>query len=85
MFAEWQTLGKVALSKGLSAAVLKLTAVSLCRGPALGKEASLPSAKHLALGKEGLYRVSSLYTRQIIFLFFLILATKLFVVSSYTM
>jgi hypothetical protein len=34
-FADWQTLGK-----GPSAAVLKLTAVSLCRGPqaALGKD-----------------------------------------------
>jgi hypothetical protein len=44
---------KATLGKGPSSTVLKLTAVSLCRGPrsTLGKEASLPSAKYLALGK----------------------------------
>jgi hypothetical protein len=59
-FTECRTLGteklsaNAALDKGPSAAVLKLTAVSLCRGPrlALGKEASLSSAKYLALGKD---------------------------------
>jgi hypothetical protein len=45
---------KAALGKGPSAAVLKLMAVSLCQGlrSALDKEASLPSAKYLTLGKE---------------------------------
>jgi hypothetical protein len=45
---------KAALGKGPSAAVLKLTAVSLCRAPrsALDKEAFLLSAKYLALGKD---------------------------------
>jgi hypothetical protein len=45
---------KAALSKGSSVANLKLTVVSLCRGPrsTLGKEASLSSAKYLALGKD---------------------------------
>jgi hydrogenase/urease accessory protein HupE len=38
--------------------------------PALSKADSLSSVKYLALGKEGLYRVSSVDTRQSIFLFF---------------
>jgi hypothetical protein len=44
---------KEALGKGPSAAVPKLTAVSLCRVPglALGKEDSLSSAIYMALGK----------------------------------
>jgi hypothetical protein len=44
---------KVALGKGPSAAVLKLTAVSLYREPRVGtrQRSSLPSAKYWALGK----------------------------------
>jgi hypothetical protein len=51
MFAEWQTLGKGDARQRAISGRLKLTAVSLCRGSALGKE-SLPSAKNLALGKD---------------------------------
>jgi hypothetical protein len=32
-FTEWQTLDKKTLDKGPSTAVIKLTVVSLCRGP----------------------------------------------------
>jgi hypothetical protein len=83
-FAERQTLGKDDARQRVVSGHLQLTAVNLCRGPkpALGKAYSLPSVKYLALGKEGLYRVSSVDTRQSIFF---ILATKLFVVCSYTM
>jgi hypothetical protein len=51
MFAD---SAKVTLGKGPSATVIKLTTVSLCRGPrsALGKETSLPSVKYLTLRKE---------------------------------
>jgi hypothetical protein len=55
------------------------------RQRAVSGRQSLPSVKYLALGKESLCRVSSVDTRQSIFLFFLILVTKLFVVCSYTM
>jgi hypothetical protein len=49
---------KAALGKESSAAVLKLAAVSLCRGlrSTLGKEASLPSAKYLGQYAEALVR-----------------------------
>jgi hypothetical protein len=46
---------KVALGKAPSAAVIKLTVVSLCRGPTLGKDASLPSAKYWTLDKAYFY------------------------------
>jgi hypothetical protein len=49
---------KVALTKWPSAAVLKLTAVNLCRGPRVGTR------------QRTLYPVSSVDTRQNIFLFF---------------
>jgi hypothetical protein len=52
IFAEWQTLGKGGARQRAVRGRLKLTVVSLCRGPALGKEAFLPSAKYLALGKD---------------------------------
>jgi hypothetical protein len=62
----------MALDKELSTAVYscRLSAFAEGRKPALGKADSLPSVKYLALGKEGLYRVSSVDTRQSIFLFF---------------
>jgi hypothetical protein len=62
---------KAALGKGPSAAVLKLTAVSLCRGPrsALGKGASLPSAKYLALDKD-LFTECLLWTLGNIYFYF---------------
>jgi hypothetical protein len=92
LFTECRTLGttkhsaKMALGKGPLAAVYSWRPSVFAEGrkPALGKADSLPSVKYLALGKESLYRVSSMDTRQSIFLFF-ILATKLFVVCSYTM
>jgi hypothetical protein len=64
---------KGALGKEPSAAVPKLTAVSLCREPTVGTR------------QRRLCRVSSLDTRQSIFLFFFILSPKLFMVCSYTM
>jgi hypothetical protein len=79
LFTECRTLGtekhsaKTALPSGKHSAKgrQRLSAFAEGRKPALGKADSLPSAKYLALGKEGLYRVSSVDTRQIIFLFFL--------------
>jgi hypothetical protein len=50
IFAEWQTLGKGGSGQRAVSDSLKLTAVSLCRWPALSKETSLPRAKYLALG-----------------------------------
>jgi hypothetical protein len=73
MFAEWQTLGKGGARQRAINGRLKLTAISLCRGLRAGTRQS------------PLYRVCSLDIRQSIFLFFLFLATKLFVVCSYTM
>jgi hypothetical protein len=86
VFAEWQTLGKDDARQRAVSGHLKLTAVSLYRGPrpALSKADSLLSVNQLTLGKEGLYRVSSLTLGKAFFYFF-ILATKLFVVYSYTM
>jgi predicted permease len=76
---------KTVLGKGPLAAVYSWRPSAFVEGRklTLGKADSLPSVKYLALGKEGLYRVSSVDTRQSIFYFF-ILATKLFVVCSYT-
>jgi hypothetical protein len=51
-FAEWQTLGKGGARQRDVSDRLKLTVVTLCQGPALGKETSLPSVKYLALGKD---------------------------------
>jgi hypothetical protein len=86
VFASGKHSAKTTLGKGLLAAVYSWRSSVFAEGrkPALGKADSLPSVKYLALGKEGLYQVSSVDTRQSIFLFF-ILATKLFVVCSYTM
>jgi hypothetical protein len=63
---------KMALGKGPSAAVYSWQPSAFAEGRklTLGKAYSLPSVKYLALGKEGLYRVSSVDTRQSIFLFF---------------
>jgi hypothetical protein len=85
-FAERQTLGKDGPPQRVVSGRLQLTVVSLCRGPKpeLGKADSLPSVRYLALGKEGLDRVSSVTLGKVFFYFF-ILATKLFVVGSYTM
>jgi hypothetical protein len=78
---------KVALGKGPSAAVLKLTVVSLCREPRIGtpQRGFFAECHILGTRQRTLCRVSSLDTRQSIFLFFLILSPKLFVVCSYTM
>jgi hypothetical protein len=58
IFAEWQTLGKGDARQRAVSGRLKLTAVSLCRGPRVGTR------------QRPLYRVSSLDTRQNIFYFF---------------
>jgi hypothetical protein len=67
MFAECQTLGK-----GPSAAVLKLTAVSLCREPRTGtrQRGFFAECQILGTRQRRLCRVSSIDTRQTIFLFF---------------
>jgi hypothetical protein len=69
---------KVALSKGPSAAILKLTAVSLCREPRVGTRQIVFFAECQILGtrQRTLCRVSSLDTRQSIFLFFLFCLPK---------
>jgi hypothetical protein len=63
---------KVALGKGPSAAVLKLTAVSLCRGSRVGtrQRGFFAECQIFGTRQRTLYRVTSLDTRQIIFLFF---------------
>jgi hypothetical protein len=63
---------KLALGKGLSAAVPKLTAVSLCREPTAGTRPRGFFAECHIVGtrQRRLCRVSSLDTRQSIFLFF---------------
>ena len=63
---------KKALGKGPSAAVLKLTVVSLCREPKPGTRQRGFFAECQVLGtrQRTLYRVSSIDTRQTIFLFF---------------
>jgi hypothetical protein len=63
---------KAALGKGPSTAVLKLTGVSLCRGPRVNTRQSGFFAECQILGtrQRTLYRVSSVDTRQSIFLFF---------------
>jgi hypothetical protein len=65
---------KGALGKGPSEAVPKLTAVSLCREPAAGTRQRVFFAEcHTSSSRQRpLCRVSSLDTRQSIFLFFLI-------------
>jgi hypothetical protein len=75
---------KVALAKGPSAAVLKLTAVSLCRGSTLGKVVSLPSVKYLALGKE-LFTECLVWTLGKAYFYFLNFFHQTFLVCSYTM
>jgi hypothetical protein len=67
VFAECRTLGKGGARQRAVSGRLKLTAVNLCRGPVVGTR------------QRPLYRVPFLGTRQSIFLFFKILATKLFV------
>jgi hypothetical protein len=67
---------KKALGKGLSAAVLKLTDVSLCREPRTGTRQRGFFAECQILGTR--------HSANHIFVFY-ILATKLFVVCSYTM
>jgi hypothetical protein len=52
MFAEWQTLGQGGARQRVVSDRLKLTAFAEGRGSTLGKEAFLPSAKYLALGKD---------------------------------
>jgi hypothetical protein len=63
---------KGALGKGPSAAVPKLTAVSLCREPTVGTRQRVFFAECQIVGtrQSPLCRVSSLDTRQSIFLFF---------------
>jgi hypothetical protein len=63
---------KMALGKGPLVAVYgwRPSAFAEGRSPALGKAYSLPSVNYLTLGKESLYRVFSVGTRQSIFLFF---------------
>jgi hypothetical protein len=63
---------KKALGKGPSAAVLKLTAVSLCREPKPGtrQRGFFAECRILGTRQRTLYQVSSIDTRQTIFLFF---------------
>jgi hypothetical protein len=78
---------KGALGKKPSAAVPKLTAVSICRVPTVGSRQRCFFAECHAAGtrQRKLCRVSYSDTRQSLFLFFLILSPKFFVVCSYTM
>jgi hypothetical protein len=63
---------KVALGKGPSVAILKLTAVSLCREPRVGTRQRVFFGECQIFGtrQRTLCRVSSLDTQQSIFLFF---------------
>jgi hypothetical protein len=69
---------KAALGKGPSAAVPKLTTVSLCREPWVGTRQRVFFAECQLVGtrQRTLCRVSSLDTRQSIFLFFLFCLLK---------
>jgi hypothetical protein len=79
-FAERQTLDKDGARQRAVSGRLQLTAVSLCRGPKADTRQSRFFVEYQIFC---LCRVSSLNTRQSTF--FLILATKPFVVGSYTM
>jgi hypothetical protein len=63
---------KMALGKGPSAAVIKLTVVSLCRGPRVGtrQKGFFAECQIFDTRQRPLCRVSYLDTRQSIFLFF---------------
>jgi hypothetical protein len=77
-FTECRTLGtgelsaKVALGKGPSAAVIRLTDVSLCRGPSVGtrQRGFFVECQIFGTRQRVLCRVSFLDTRQSIFLLF---------------
>jgi hypothetical protein len=86
-FAERRTLGKGGARQRAVSGRLKLTAVNVCRGPRVGTQQRgfFAECQPADTRQRPLYRVPFLGTRQSIFLFFLILATKLFVVYSYTM
>jgi hypothetical protein len=64
---------KKTLGKGPSAAVLKLTAISLCREPRTGtrQRGFFAECQILGTRQRRLCRVSSIDTRQTIFLFFI--------------
>jgi hypothetical protein len=86
-FAERQTLGKDGSRQRAVSGSLQLTAVSLCRGPKAGMRQSLLFAECQISGtrqRESLPSVFCGHSAKHIFIFF-ILATKLFVVCSYTM
>jgi hypothetical protein len=79
-------MAKKALGKRPSAAVLKLTAVSLCREPRTGTRQSgfFAECRILGSAKNSLPSAFYRHSAKHIFVFY-ILATKLFVVCSYTM
>jgi hypothetical protein len=87
IFAECRTLGKGGARQRAVSGRLKMTAVNLCRGPRVGtrQRGFFAECQPADTRQRPLNRVPFLGTRQSIFLFFLILATKLFVVCSYTM
>jgi hypothetical protein len=72
IFAEWPTLGEGGARQRAVSGRLKLTAVSLCQGPRAGTQQRGFFAESQISGtrQRPLYRVSSLDTRQSIFLFF---------------
>jgi hypothetical protein len=72
MFAEWQTLGKGGARQRAVSGRLKLTAVSLCRGSRADtrQRGFFAECQISGTRQRPLYRVSSLDTRQSIFLFF---------------
>jgi hypothetical protein len=72
-FAEWQTLDKDGARQRALSGRLQLTVVSLCRGPKGDTRQSRFFAECQISGtrqRRSFYRVSSLDTRQSIFLFF---------------
>jgi hypothetical protein len=78
---------KAALGKEPSASVLSWRPLTFAEGRelALSKEDSLPSVNQLTLGKDLFTECLFWVLGKVYFYFFLILATKLFVVYSYTM
>jgi hypothetical protein len=80
MFAEWQTLDKGGARQKAVSGRLKLTAASLCRGPRTDtrQRGFFVECQIFGTRQRPLYRVSSLDTRQSIFLFFFNFGNQIF-------
>jgi hypothetical protein len=87
IFDEYRTLGKGGARQRAISGRLKLTTINLCRGLRVGtrQRGLFAECQPADTRQIPLYRVPFLALGKVYFYFFLILATKLFVVCSYTM